>query len=434
MMNARRTLIVVVALTLTLAACSKAAPTGGASGGKATNGSKPATLTVWLMTGEIDDKTYGAVNTAFQAAHPGVTVNVQIQQWDGIGAKITAALGSNAPPDILEIGNTDVPEFAAAGGLFDLTGQKATIAKGAQWLTGLEAPATVDGKLYGVPLLAGDRVVLYNKDMFAKAGVSAPTSLNELIQAGAKLKTIFSNVPNFSPLYFPGKYWYAAIPLIWDAGGEIATNEGGTWKGALESPASIQGLQRFQQLQNSLSTPASRGIDTNDPDQDTVIASEKAAMIIGGGWELGVIEKDNPKLQGKIGAFAFPSATPGQSAPVFLGGSDIAVAAGSANSALAVDWITMMTSSQYQTLMYQNDGLMPNATGLLGVAASNPIQQVFFDAAKNSHGTPASPGWATIEADATMEGFFASIATGQQSIAEAAASTDAHLNEALNQG
>ena len=67
----------------------------------------------------------------------------------------------------------------------------------------------------------------------------------------------------------------------------------------------------------------------------------------------------------------------------------------------------MMTSSQYQTLMYQNDGLMPNATGLLGVAASNPIQQVFFDAAKNSHGTPASPGWATIEADATMEGFFA---------------------------
>src|SRR5205823_1645178 len=224
MMNARRTLIVVVALTLTLAACSKAAPTGGASGGKATNGSKPATLTVWLMTGEIDDKTYGAVNTAFQAAHPGVTVNVQIQQWDGIGAKITAALGSNAPPDILEIGNTDVPEFAAAGGLFDLTGQKATIAKGAQWLTGLEAPATVDG----------------------------------------------------------------------------------TWKGALESPASIQGLQRFQQLQNSLSTPASRGIDTNDPDQDTVIASEKAAMIIGGGWELGVIEKDNPKLQGKIGAFAFP--------------------------------------------------------------------------------------------------------------------------------
>ena len=40
---------------------------------------------------------------------------------------------------------------------------------------------------YGVPLLAGDRVVLYNKDMFAKAGVSPPTSLDELIQAVADI-------------------------------------------------------------------------------------------------------------------------------------------------------------------------------------------------------------------------------------------------------
>ncbi|WP_225448045.1 hypothetical protein [Streptacidiphilus sp. P02-A3a] len=46
--------------------------------------------------------------------------------------------------------------------------------------------------------------------------------------------------------------------------------------------------------------------------------------------------------------------------------------------------------------------------------------------------TPATPGWATIESDASINTFFADIATGRTSVAQAAASFDAHLDQALN--
>ena len=79
------------------------------------------TLTVWLMTGEISTPVSNAVNAAFQKEYPGWTVNVEIQQWSGISTKLITALASTSPPDAMEIGNTDVAEFAASGGLENLS-------------------------------------------------------------------------------------------------------------------------------------------------------------------------------------------------------------------------------------------------------------------------------------------------------------------------
>ena len=104
-------------------------------------------------------------------------VNVQTQQWSGIGTKITTALSTSTPPDVVDLGNTDVASFAASGGLLDLTANQKELEAGQTWLSGLEDPAVVGGKLYAVPSFAGDRVVLYNKTMWAKDGItSAPTS------------------------------------------------------------------------------------------------------------------------------------------------------------------------------------------------------------------------------------------------------------------
>jgi N,N'-diacetylchitobiose transport system substrate-binding protein len=437
--------------SLTLAACgssgsqtgnsasttgsSSSTSTGGPSTTAATATGSGKKLTVWLMTGEITAKTYDAVNQAFEAAHPGTKVDVQIQQWSGISSKLTTALASNNPPDLMEIGNTDVPEFAASGGLLDLSSSKGQFQNSADWLTGLSAPAEYQGKLYAAPLLAGDRVVIYNKQMFQKAGIaSAPTSMDQLMTDGQTLMKTNASTQGFSALYLPGQYWYAGLSWLWDHGGQIATQSGGKWQGALASANSVAGLTAFKQAQNSLSAASSRGVNTNSPDQDAVMASGKAAMVIGGGWEVGVIEKDNPALKGQLGAFALPSMTAGQNAPVFLGGSDLAVTAHSANTQLAVSWAELMTNNKFQTEMQQNDGLMPNNTTLLGLEASDPIQSVFYQAAKKSDGTPASPGWATIENDKTMENLFQNISTGTQSVQAAAQAADSHLDQVLNQG
>ena len=78
----------------------------------------------------------------------------------------------------MEIGNTDVAEFAASGGLENLSSVKSSLPNSSNYLRGLAGPAEYNGGLYAVPLLAGDRVVIYNKAMFKpRASQRRPTAL-----------------------------------------------------------------------------------------------------------------------------------------------------------------------------------------------------------------------------------------------------------------
>ncbi len=394
------------------------------------------TLTIWLMTGEITAKVYGAVNKAFEAQHPGVTVNVEIQQWSGITTKLDTALASSSPPDATEIGNTDVPEYAASGGLVDVKSISSKIAIGSgKWLGGLLQPAEYDGGLYGIPLLAGDRVVLYNENMFKAAGItSAPKSESQLLADGKQLEEQFKSTKDFSALYFPGKYWYAAVSMVWDHGGSIAYYKDGKWNGDLASPKSVAGLEEYRTVQHALSTPASRTANTTLPTQDAVFAKTQAAMIVGGDWEVAAIEKDNPKLKGHIGEFVFPSYKGGP-APVFLGGSDIAIPKNSPNRALAEDWVELMTSNTYQSLMYKDDNLIPNNTSLSDLGANSPVMKTYLQAAANSDGTPAAPGWAVVTGGDQITSFFSNIAqaSSESQVQAIAKQFDSYLDTILNQ-
>ncbi|NEE54096.1 extracellular solute-binding protein, partial [Streptomyces sp. SID8455] len=70
---------------------------------------------------------------------PKIDVKIQIQEWDGIGQKITAALASNDAPDVIEAGNTQVAQFAESGGLLDLSDRTDEL-NGEDWLSGLAEP------------------------------------------------------------------------------------------------------------------------------------------------------------------------------------------------------------------------------------------------------------------------------------------------------
>ncbi|WP_255528129.1 extracellular solute-binding protein [Streptacidiphilus sp. P02-A3a] len=154
--------------------------------------------------------------------------------------------------------------------------------------------------------------------------------------------------PGFSAFNFPGQYWYGALQFVWDAGGQLATESNGRWTGALDSPAAQQGLRAWKSFQNSYSAPASRNVDTKSPDQAAMFASGKTATILD--TSINTVLKDNPALKGQIGTFPFPSATtPGRNQPVFLGGSDLAIAAKSANQALALAYLKAATSTAVQT-------------------------------------------------------------------------------------
>ena len=420
--------VISVAVAVIAAACG-----GTSSGGNNNNSSQQTgTLTVWLMNGSAPQSVIDEVNADFKHQYPNVTVNVEIQQWGDIGTKLDTALPGNTPPDVIELGNTLVAKYAAAGALEDITGKKAAFANSNTWLQSLTDSCTQGGKLYCVPYYAGSRAIIYRKDFFASAGVTPPTSMDDLLTVGQKLMDAHRSDPNFSALYFPGKYWYAALPFVWDFGGDIATQSGGKWSGALDSSSAQQGLTTLSNLVSKLSKADKTG---DEAKQDQAFAQGHIAMIIANGWEVGVItdpKAGNPALKDQLGAFPIPSHTSGQTAPVFLGGSDLGVAARSKHQDLANAWIATLTGNTHMAEMATVGGVIPNTTTMLNLGTG--INTTFYNAAKNSKFVPNSQNWANVENANVLPDMLVKIFTKQQAIPDATKSASDRITAILNGG
>ncbi len=175
---------------------------------------------------------------------PGWKVNYQVQQWNGIVDKLTTALASNNPPDVVEMGNTQAITFEAAGALMDLTSSRAALNGGTSndsasadqaFLASLNSASVYQDKLFAMPFYAGDRVLIYRKDLLSAAGIDPTTitSKDKLIAAAKTLQTKNASVKDFSGLYVAGQNWYSLLQMIWDRGGALATNSGGKWTASL---------------------------------------------------------------------------------------------------------------------------------------------------------------------------------------------------------
>ncbi|GAA5085330.1 N,N'-diacetylchitobiose transport system substrate-binding protein [Thermocatellispora tengchongensis] len=411
-------LLCAVLLAGGLAACSG----DGGEGGAATAG--PGTLDVWVMRDSAPDDLIERVNAEVEAAHPGLTVRVQVLDWEGRDVKWKTALAGDDPPDVLEMGNTDVLTYAASGALAEL--KPADYENSGTWLKGLADAGGYEGKLYGVPYYGGTRVVIYRKDLFEKAGIdSEPATLAELRQAAEKLMKANPG-EDFSGLYFPGRYQYGALPFVFDAGGQIAAKEGTAWKGMLSTPQSQQGLRNWADLVKAVSK-APLDVDTDADRFVDALGQGHTGMIIGQAWMMRGLGEKYPKLADQLGAFPVPGVN--GTMPVFIGGSNLVVSAGSQAPAIATEWVKLITGTKYQTELARS-GLLPNSTSLEGVVEG--VTAVQMKAAARSWFTPQSTQWSNVDNAQVLQDMFQAIASGEKSVAEAAATADKKIAEILN--
>jgi N,N'-diacetylchitobiose transport system substrate-binding protein len=151
----------------------------------ATASSKQAnahTLTVWLQVDAQNGwpAVVAAANNAFENSHSGWNVNVQYQGWGDHLQKFDATIAANNTPDVIEMGNTEMTKYMAAGAFANITANKGQFDNSKSWLAGLKKSSMFNGKLYGVPYYAGSRLVTYRTDLFKKAGIKkAPGSLKK---------------------------------------------------------------------------------------------------------------------------------------------------------------------------------------------------------------------------------------------------------------
>src|SRR5436309_864658 len=407
----------IVALCLvTLVAAALAATTSGA-----TKKANASSITVWLQTdaqsGWAD--LVASVNQKFQSDHPGTTVNIQYQGWGDHLQKFDATLAGGGGPDVIEMGNTEMTKYMAAGAFADLSSAKSGFDNSGSWLKGLAASGVYHGKTYGVPYYAGSRVVTYRSDLFKKAGISKLPNSTAAYSADAKKLMAKNSKKGFSPIYIAGTDWYFAMSFVFDYGGGIAQQVSGKWKGLLGSPKSIAGLTAYKNFFAAASR-ASRTTDEAHPNPYDVYAQGQAASMIGPSWFSCCVGKFKGATTGQ---FVMPGHVKGQSLPGFLGGSDLAVPV-SGNKALGADWIKDFTSTSSEKAL-QAKGNIPNSTSLLGTSVNER-------AAKRSWFVPTAKHWVDVENGNILRNMLAQILTGKLTIKQAASSASDNIASVLN--
>ncbi|MCW4386066.1 extracellular solute-binding protein [Salinibacterium sp. SYSU T00001] len=399
---------VATASALILAGCSTTEP--AEAGG--------TDITLWLMGGDTPDELRDYLATEYADATGG-TLTIEEQSWGDAIAKLTTALpDAENTPDVVEIGNTWSPTFTNAGAFSDLSDMYEELG-GDKLLDSFVEVGTVDGAHYALPYYFGSRYVFYRKDIWAAAGKEVPETLEEFNATVADLAS-----DTQSGFYIGGEDWRNAISWVFANDGELAVKEGDEWVSTLSDPNTIEGLEQFQALfQNASNAPVTEADSTpwvNINNNESTGAPESATIIAPGWahWSIGDLAPD-PEDDTKtvatwnddvFGVFPLPGKD-GGAAPVFAGGSNIAISAASQNQDAARELLKIIFSEEYQQMLGEN-GLGPGNTDYVSALGDDQFAQALIDSAVASKLTPAAPGWAAVEGSGLLEEFFGKVAAG----------------------
>ncbi|MFG2211455.1 extracellular solute-binding protein [Streptomyces sp. NPDC048638] len=397
----------------------------GSSGGKAgADGFKGQKLTVWVMSGSNPAQWSKQVSAQFKKK-TGATVEFKVQQWNGIQQKLSTALSEDAPPDVVEIGNTQTAAYAKAGALADLGDLKKDI--GADWNDAFNKASLVDGKQYALPWYAGNRVVMYNKKIWAEAGLTGtPRTRNALFKAFDTIK----KKTDAEPLYLPGQNWYFFDGLTIGTGADLVKKQGGRWVSNLGDPKVSKAMDIYRQYQSFSTAPKNK--DEATPQQAEVFAKGKTGAVIAMGYEAATAIKANPDIKKDIGFFTIPGETAAKPEGVFLGGSNFAVAGMGKNQELAKEFLKIALSKQNDAQMVKEVGWTPKSPDLADAAKGNPAALAAAPAAEKAGGTtPLIPQWAAVENLPNPIKSYMTAVLGGKSPADAAKGVESEINTRL---
>ena len=234
---------------------------------------------------------------------------------------LTAVKGGQAP-DIATLDQIWTSEFAASGNILPLNSYYAASStlKTSDFFTGAVQSVSYQGKLWGVPQ-SGDvwEQLYYNKDMFAKAGISAPPKTwSQLLVDGKKL----THAPNQYGLALLGDQGEDAIcsidSFIFSNGGHVLSADGKT--AVVNSPAAVQAIKFLQNL--AAIAPAGT-VNRAESDAASLFTAGKVAMTLDGSWQQDTYtSQGGSKLHWGV---AVPPAPDGKSFRGTLGGWNMVI-------------------------------------------------------------------------------------------------------------
>ncbi|HEX7713647.1 MAG TPA: extracellular solute-binding protein [Bacillota bacterium] len=243
-------------------------------------------------------KTFDELIAKFMKEHPDIEV---VQNFTPEAETvIKARLVKNDIPDIMAIGgNFTYGELARAGVLADFSkdsGLKNVQPAYVKMLNALAQLKTVNG----IPFSANANTVLYNRDKFAKLGLTVPKTWDEFVAMSEKIKKT-GEVPFY--LTFKDS-WTVMVPF-----NTLASNLHGDDFFDKRRANKTTFKARYPEVATKMLTLLKYGHNDNfgmGYDQgNTAFANGQSVMLIQGVWAIPPIKAANPNI--KVGAFSLPA-------------------------------------------------------------------------------------------------------------------------------
>lgn len=259
---------------------------GLAACGSGSAGTASGNLQIWEGYTGVEGTTFKHLLSEWNTAHPTEKVTSYYVDNDDSLPKLLTAVKGGSQPDIAYVYGSWAPNVAQIPQVVNLT--KVVKQPGVNWTdfwTGERDVATVNGKVIGIPALVDNLAVVYNKTLFAQAGLQPPSptwTWNQFV-ADAQRLTNPAKKQYGTAYVTPGTedtvwHWEA---LLWEAGGEIL-NPSNT-KAAFDSPA---GLMSLDTLRTMAVTDKSMYLDPTDSEYANLFNSGKIGMLVTGPWDL----------------------------------------------------------------------------------------------------------------------------------------------------
>lgn len=333
----------------------------------------------------------------FERENPDVRVIVQQVPWTAAHEKLLTGFVGRSMPDLTQLGNTWVAEFAALGALEPLSARVAEapdVAR-AEFFPGIWDTNVIDGEAYGVPWYVDTRVLFYRSDVLARAGYdSIPGTWAGWRAAMEAVKREMG--PERYAILLPLNEWHPAVILGLQNGSPLLGDR--ATRGAFAQPAFAGAFDWLLDLYESGLAPPVANTEVANVYQE--FARGTFSMYITGPWNLGEFERRLPaELQDAWATAPLPGPDGAESGVSLAGGSSLVLYRGSRHKEEAWRLLRYLSRPEVQVRFYALTGDLPARVAAWNdPVLSAPRIAAFRRQLEHVVPTPKVPEWEQIAA------------------------------------
>ena len=406
----KRFVMVLMVASLLFSAFAAGKKDGTKTTTSAVAGSPSGDVVIWYYWETIGhQKALDHIITEFNNKQSAIKVSAKYVPFADFKKQLSIGAAAAELPDLVILDNPDHASYASMGIFADITGKFDV----STYYPGPVNSCTLNGRLYGVPFGSNDLVLFYNEDMLKKAGVSVPTTWDELLDAAAKCSK--DNVSGFTHSSLQNEEGtFNFLTWLWSTG--ATSYEIGTANG-------IKALTQVQKMvQNGGMTV--EAINWTQGDTMHQFISGNLAMMINGTWQIPTMREEVPNMHWNVAPIPQDKVQASG-----LGGENYAVIAGG-NEAAAIEFLKYATSKDVCLYMMEKMGyISSDSTIAEGQFGDDPVYKVFVDEMKYAGARGPLPEWPDISDAISLA--FNEVMTGASTPKEAAAKAQATIDAIL---